>query len=124
LERSSIIVWLAILEHGAQGRQRESVFRPRELAKWCAFGTILRPAGSRYIASRMNMKPGILLLCLANSARSQMAEGLARRLFAGAVDVQSAGSQPSQVNPYAIDAMDELGDDLRTAGSISRRTRF
>lgn len=54
----------------------------------------------------------VLFLCVANSARSQMAEGLARRLFGDAVRVQSAGSAPSRVNPYAARAMAELGIDL------------
>jgi len=54
----------------------------------------------------------ILFLCVANSARSQMAEGLARALFGDAVTVESAGSAPSRVNPYAIRAMAELGLDL------------
>lgn len=61
----------------------------------------------------MSSAPGaILFLCVANSARSQMAEGLARRLFGGRVEVQSAGSAPSQVNPWAIAVMSELGIDL------------
>ena len=50
----------------------------------------------------------ILFLCVANSARSQMAEGLARQLFGQDVLVQSAGSEPSRVNPFAIQAMKEL----------------
>jgi arsenate reductase len=54
----------------------------------------------------------ILLLCVANSARSQMAEGLARRMFGGDVEVLSAGSRPSKVNPYAIEAMSEIGIDI------------
>jgi arsenate reductase (thioredoxin) len=54
----------------------------------------------------------VLFLCVANSARSQMAEGLARDLFGDAVRVQSAGSEPSRVNPFAIQAMAELGIDL------------
>jgi arsenate reductase len=58
------------------------------------------------------MVPSILFLCVANSARSQMAEGLAREIFAGRAVVQSAGSQPSRVNPYAIDVMREIGIDL------------
>ena len=56
----------------------------------------------------------VLFLCVANSARSQMAEGLARDLFGDAVRVQSAGSSPSRVNPFAIAAMAELGVDLQT----------
>jgi arsenate reductase len=54
----------------------------------------------------------VLFLCVANSARSQMAEGLARRLFGDRVRVQSAGSRPSTVNPWAIEVMREVGVDL------------
>lgn len=61
----------------------------------------------------------LLFLCVANSARSQMAEGLARAVFGDAVLVQSAGSQPSRVNPFAIAAMAELGIDLTTHTSKS-----
>lgn len=64
----------------------------------------------------------ILFLCVANSARSQMAEGLARHLFGDAVRVQSAGSAPSRVNPYAMRAMSELGIDLATHESKSVQT--
>jgi arsenate reductase len=53
----------------------------------------------------------ILFLCVANSARSQMAEGLARHLFGDRVTVQSAGSAPTRVNPNAIAALAELGID-------------
>jgi arsenate reductase len=55
---------------------------------------------------------GILFLCVANSARSQMAEGLARARFGKAVSVQSAGSEPSRVNPLAIRALAEIGIDI------------
>lgn len=61
----------------------------------------------------------VLFLCVANSARSQMAEGLARRLFGDAVRVQSAGSAPTRVNPDAVRAMAELGVDLTTQRSKS-----
>lgn len=65
------------------------------------------------------MAEGILFLCVANSARSQMAEGLARKLFGERAVVQSAGSEPSQVNPYAIEVMREVGVDLGTHRSKS-----
>ena len=55
----------------------------------------------------------VLMLCVANSARSQMAEGLARALFGDSVHVSSAGSRPSRVNPIAIEVMAELGIDIR-----------
>lgn len=61
----------------------------------------------------------ILFLCVANSARSQMAEGLARRLFGANVVVQSAGSAPSRVNPFAAKALDEVGIDSRAHWSKS-----
>ena len=63
--------------------------------------------------------PGILFLCVANSARSQMAEGLARSFFGERARVQSAGSQPSRVNPYAVEVMAELAIDIADAASKS-----
>ena len=65
---------------------------------------------------------GVLFLCVANSARSQMAEGLARMLFGPRVPVQSAGSEPSAVNPYAVEVMRELGVDLTAHTSKSVHT--
>lgn len=56
--------------------------------------------------------PRILFLCVANSARSQMAEGLGRELFGKHAEVMSAGSRPKQVNPHAIAAMSEIGIDI------------
>ena len=61
----------------------------------------------------------VLFLCVANSARSQMAEGLARDLFGDAVRVQSAGSSPTRVNPLATAVMAELGIDLGAQHSKS-----
>lgn len=55
---------------------------------------------------------GILFLCVANSARSQMAEGLARRLAPPGIQVYSAGSEPGSVNPLAVRAMAEIGVDI------------
>jgi arsenate reductase (thioredoxin) len=60
-----------------------------------------------------------LFLCVANSARSQMAEGLARKLFGAHAPVMSAGSEPSHVNPYAIEVMREVGIDITTHHSKS-----
>ena len=61
----------------------------------------------------------ILFLCVANSARSQMAEGLARKILGDRAQVQSAGSSPSKVNPFAIQAMNEIGIDLSSHSSKS-----
>ncbi|MEZ4380812.1 MAG: VOC family protein [Nannocystaceae bacterium] len=62
---------------------------------------------------------GILFLCVANAARSQIAEGLARARFGDAVRVQSAGSAPTRVHPEAIAAMREVGVDLSSQRSKS-----
>jgi arsenate reductase len=62
---------------------------------------------------------GLLFLCVQNSARSQMAEGLARAILGGAVHVQSAGSQPAGVNPLAVAAMAEIGIDISAQTSKS-----
>lgn len=64
----------------------------------------------------------ILFLCVANSARSQMAEGLGRMIFQDRIPVLSAGSEPSTVNPYAVEVMRELGVDLTTHHSKSVQT--
>jgi arsenate reductase len=61
----------------------------------------------------------VLFLCVANSARSQMAEGIARSLAPAGVKISSAGSQPSRVNPLAIRALDEIGIDIRSHTSKS-----
>jgi len=53
-------------------------------------------------------KPRVLFLCTHNAARSQMAEGIMRALSRGAVDVESAGTEPSHVHPLAVDAVRRL----------------
>lgn len=55
----------------------------------------------------------LLFVCVENSCRSQMAEGFARALGRGAVEVFSAGSRPSGVvDPRAIGFMKEKGIDI------------
>ena len=66
--------------------------------------------------------PGLLFLCVANSARSQMAEGLARERFGDRVRIASAGSSPVTVNPFAIAALDEVGIDISGQRSKSVET--
>jgi len=61
----------------------------------------------------------ILFMCVANSARSQMAEGIARKMFGATSHVESAGSQPSKVNPFAVKALEEIGIDISSHYSKS-----
>ena len=53
----------------------------------------------------------ILFMCVANSARSQLAEGLAKKTFPHG-DIQSAGSHPGKLNPLAVQVMNEIGVDI------------
>jgi len=55
---------------------------------------------------------GLLFLCVANSARSQLAEGIARSLAPTGVKVWSAGSRPTSVRPEAIAVLKEIGVDI------------
>ena len=54
----------------------------------------------------------LLFLCVANSARSQLAEGIARSLAPEHLKISSAGSVPTSVRPQAIEAMREIGIDI------------
>ena len=57
-------------------------------------------------------KVRVLFLCTHNSARSQMAEGLLRRVAGDRVEAHSAGTEATHVRPLAIAAMRELGIDI------------
>jgi arsenate reductase len=71
-------------------------------------------AGWHEEAARLRASPPrhLLFLCVANSARSQMAEGIARALAPASVKISSAGSQPSRLNPLAVQALAEIGVDI------------
>jgi ArsR family transcriptional regulator, arsenate/arsenite/antimonite-responsive transcriptional repressor / arsenate reductase (thioredoxin) len=77
-------------------------------------------AGYREPRHRPSTKPApkILFLCTGNSARSIMAEAILRHLAGDEVDVRSAGSTPSGVNPMVISVLAELG--IETAGLSSK----
>jgi len=55
----------------------------------------------------------VLFLCTGNSCRSQMAEGLLRRVVpVDVLEVVSAGTHPKPVHHHAIRAMSEIGVDI------------
>ncbi|MCR6492613.1 arsenate reductase ArsC [Cellulomonas sp. P24] len=59
-------------------------------------------------------RPSALFVCVHNAGRSQMAAGFLTALSGGAVEVRSAGSLPAdQINPVAVEAMLEVGVDIR-----------
>ncbi len=54
----------------------------------------------------------VVFLCVANSARSQMAEGLARVRAPNGWTIYSAGSSPARVSSTAVQVMGEIGIDI------------
>jgi ArsR family transcriptional regulator, arsenate/arsenite/antimonite-responsive transcriptional repressor / arsenate reductase (thioredoxin) len=66
----------------------------------------------------LNRPLRVLFLCTHNSARSQLAEGIMRYLGGANVEVFSAGSQPSQVHPLALELLAEWQID--TSRHISK----
>ena len=59
-----------------------------------------------------NERKRVLFVCTHNSARSQMAEGLVNTLHGDRYMAWSAGTEPSEVNVYAISVMKEIGIDI------------
>lgn len=57
------------------------------------------------------IKTKVLFLCTGNSARSQMAEALLRKLAGDRFEVHSAGLEPNVINPYTIKVLQEIGID-------------
>lgn len=70
--------------------------------EWMLEAAILRALRPRHF----------LFLCVGNSARSQMAEGIARSLAPEGVRVDSAGSVPTAVHPRAVRVLAEIGIDI------------
>ena len=70
----------------------------------------VEPNGS--LSNRVGERPRILILCTHNSARSQMAEALLKKLSRGRVDVYSAGTDPSSIHPDAIAVMSTYDLDI------------
>ena len=60
----------------------------------------------------------ILFLCVQNSARSQMAEGIARSMGPTGVEIYSAGESPTFVRTQAIEALSEIG--INISGQTSK----
>ena len=58
------------------------------------------------------MKRKVLFICVHNSARSQMAEELLKKLGGDLFEVESAGFTPTTINPLVVEVMKEEGIDL------------
>ncbi len=86
--------------------------------RYATAGRMIHPALAQAIAeteeeTAPRAKPRVLFLCTHNSARSQMAEGLLRAYSHDSIEAFSAGSQPGQVHPLAIEAMESMRIDIR-----------
>jgi len=57
-------------------------------------------------------KKKVLFVCIHNSARSQMAEELLRKLAGDRFEVDSAGLEPGKLNPFVIETLKEDGIDI------------
>jgi arsenate reductase len=64
-------------------------------------------------------KANVLFLCTGNSARSQMAEALLRAHAGERFETYSAGLDPVDVHPMAIESMAEIGIDISAQRSKS-----
>jgi arsenate reductase len=58
------------------------------------------------------MKQKVLLICVHNSARSQMAEAFLKEICGDYFEAHSAGLEPGRLNPLAVEAMREIGIDI------------
>ena len=109
----------------ADGRaQYYSLDLPRMQALYAQTGAALHPALGEApkaepedAAASGRPLARVLFLCTHNSARSQMAEGLLRHLSQGQVAAFSAGTEPGQVHPLAIEAMAERAIDISSQRS-------
>jgi arsenate reductase len=65
------------------------------------------------MAAQTTTKRTVLFLCTGNSARSQMAEGLLRKLAGDRFDPASAGTEPKGVHPLTVRVLEEVGIDTK-----------
>ncbi len=67
-------------------------------------------------------RPEVLFVCVHNAGRSQMAAAFLQHLAGDRVIVRSAGSAPADdINPAVVEAMAEVGIDLRAIGAVPKR---
>ena len=66
-----------------------------------------------------NNKQKILFICTHNSVRSQMAEGMINSFYKDRFEAYSAGTEPTEVSPYAVEVMSEIGIGISKQSSKS-----
>jgi protein-tyrosine-phosphatase len=63
------------------------------------------------VAESQDLPGSVLFACTENRLRSPMAEALMKYLHGGQIYVQSAGVRPSEIDPFVVAVLDELGID-------------
>jgi len=64
------------------------------------------------MGNEVQPKPQVIFLCTHNTARSQMAEALLKKYARDRFEVYSAGYEPTDINPFTRQVMEEAGLDL------------
>ena len=115
-EQAGAVGFLGSPSIRVEGRDLEGLPSPAEASMSCR---VYRDSGGvppRWMVEAALLRAldprSYLFLCVANSARSQMAEGIARSLAPEHVAVASAGSEPTGVRPEAVEVLAELGIDI------------
>ena len=75
----------------------------------------------------IGLPSSLLFACSENSVRSPMAEALAKRLYGHRVYIDSVGVRASEVDGFAVAALDEIDIDVHrhaVAGSASQCARI
>lgn len=93
---------LSMARTGSVGTSVGDTELPERAEPWRIEAALLRALRPRHV----------LFLCVANSARSQLAEGLARSLTPTGPKISSAGSEPTSVRPQAVRVLAEIGIDI------------
>jgi arsenate reductase len=85
---------------------------------YLALGEIARHRMDEYRELAEETKPRVLVVCVHNSARSQMAAAWINHLYSDRITAESAGLQPGALNPLTVEVMKEVGIDI--SGSVPR----
>ncbi len=85
---------------------------------YLAMGEIVRHRMREVREQLLGPKPNVLMVCVHNSARSQMAAAWINHLYGDRIRAESAGLQPGTLNPLAVAVMHEVGIDI--AGARTR----
>ena len=82
---------------------------------YMAIGEVVRHRMGEFRRQVYDDKQKVLMLCVHNSARSQMAAAWINHLYGDRIEAESAGLEPGVLNPLAVKAMEEVGIDISGA---------